>query len=99
MPLLNSAVLGVFYKLSDADRLALCQWIAKACEKSYRRGFHHGHERNYPVTVDVLDWRFNVPLSRSPSPHGSYNDDSLRRHAFEVSLPVHASNPEVAHVR
>lgn len=85
---------GALYKLSDEDRRSICQQIAEACEQSFRRGFAQGHEGCGEVVVDVLDWRFNVPRSDSPSPHGTYSSDSMSRHAHEVGLPVHIAEPE-----
>ena len=84
---------GLLYKLSDKDRVALCREIAEACEQSFRRGFQHGYEGVGDVVVDVLDWRFNTSLKKSPSPHGTYDSDSLNRHAHEVGLPIHVSQP------
>lgn len=78
---------GTLYKLSNEDRRKVCQEIAEACEKSFRRGFHQGREGAEDVVVDVVDWRFNTPLSDSPSPHGTYDCDAITRHANEVELP------------
>lgn len=78
---------GVLYRLKDEDRLAVCKAIAEACEQSFRRGFMHGWMGSGDVEVDVMDWRFNTPLSESPSPHGSYDNSSLARHSHEVGLP------------
>lgn len=86
---------GALYKLSDEDRLDICRQIAEACEQSFRRGFSHGYQGCGEVAVDVLDWRFNVPHSESPSPHGTYDNDSLSRHSHEVGLPIHVSQPEM----
>ena len=82
---------GVLYKLSSEDRLEICQQIAEACEQSFRRGFSQGYAGCGEVVVDVEDWRFNTPLSDSPSPHGTYDSDALHRHANEVGLPIHQS--------
>jgi hypothetical protein len=85
---------GPLFKLSEDDRLAMCRQIAEACEQSFRRGFQQGYEGAGDVTVDVLAWRFAVPLSESPSPHGTYDTDSLSRHAHEVGLPCNTCQPE-----
>ncbi len=85
---------GLLYKLTDADRLTVCQKIAEACEQSFRRGFMHGYQGAEPVVVDTMEWRFNVPLSESPSPHGTYDDDALHRHTHEVGLPTYVASPE-----
>jgi hypothetical protein len=85
---------GALYKLSDEDRVQVCQQIAEACEQSFRRGFSQGYAGCEQVVVDVLSWRFNVPLSESPSPHGTYDNDSLSRHAFAVGLPTFVAQPE-----
>ena len=87
-------VFGLLYKLSDDERLHVCRAISEACEQSFRRGFCHGYAGAEEVAVDVLDWRFNVPLCESPSPHGTYDNDSLHRHAHEVGLPIHDIEPE-----
>lgn len=86
---------GALYKLSDEDRRDICQQIAEACEQSFRRGFQQGYEGCGEVTVDVPNWRFNTPHSDSPSPHGTYDNDSLSRHAHEVGLPIYTSEPEM----
>jgi hypothetical protein len=86
---------GRLFKLSDEDRVALCHEIAEACEQSFRRGFQQGYEGAEPVTVDVLSWRFNTPLSESPSPHGLYDNDSISRHSHEVGLPSQVVQPEM----
>ena len=83
---------GALWKLSDSDRANICREIANACEQSYRRGFMHGHIGEYGVEVDLFDWRFNTPLSESPSPHGTYDADSLTRHAAEIGLPSLPTN-------
>ena len=75
------------YKLSKEDRRKICREIAEACEKSFRRGFHQGREGAGDVVVDLMDWRFNTPLSQSPSPHGTYDSDAITRHSAEVGLP------------
>jgi hypothetical protein len=85
---------GALYKLSDADRIAVCQEIAEACEKSFRRGFSHGYMGVGGVVVDVMDWRFNVSLSDSPSAHGTYDSTALHRHAHEVGLPIKTHDVE-----
>lgn len=85
---------GLLFKLSDADRLKLCKEIAEACEKSFRRGFQHGYMGCGDVVVDVERWRFATPLASSPSPHGTYSNTALARHAFEAGLPCHAAQPE-----
>ena len=78
---------GALYKLSKKDRREVCQEIAEACEKSFRRGFHQGREGADDVVVDVMEWRFNAPLSDSPSPHGTYDSSAIARHSSEVGLP------------
>jgi predicted DNA-binding transcriptional regulator AlpA len=78
---------GPLYKLSKHDRRKVCREIAEACEKSFRRGFHQGREGVGDVVVDLMEWRFNTPLSESPSPHGTYDSDSITRHSHEVGLP------------
>ena len=95
MDLRSEVRFGALYKLSDEDRLDICQQIAEACEQSFRRGFQQGHEGGSEVTVDILDWRFNCPHRLSPSPHGTYDSYSLERHAHEVGLPVLVSQPEM----
>lgn len=85
---------GALYKLSDTDRIEICRQISEACEKSFRRGFHHGHEGCGEVAVDVFNWRFNTPLHDSPSPHGTFDNRSISRHAHEVGLPVTPTQPE-----
>ena len=85
---------GALYKLSDKDRLEVCREIAEACEKSFRRGFQQGYEGADEVVVDVLDWRFNTSLRKSPSPHGTYSCTALDRHRMEVGLPCRAFEPE-----
>ena len=95
MRFVESLRFGRLFKLSDEDRVALCQEIAEACEQSFRRGFHQGHEGSEDVTVDVLSWRFNIPLSDSPSPHGAYDMDSLARHSHEAGLPIQVVQPEM----
>lgn len=82
---------GSLYKLSDEDRIKVCQEIAEACEQSFRRGFAQGYAGCGTVEVDVTEWRFNVPLSESPSPHGTYDATTLARHTFAVGLPSHAA--------
>lgn len=79
---------GALYKLSADERLDICRQIAEACEQSFRRGFSQGHLGCGDVVVDVMDWRFNTSISQSPSPHGTYSSDALRRHANEVGLPI-----------
>lgn len=86
---------GALYKLSDEDRLDICQQIAEACEKSFRRGFQQGYEGADDVAVDVLNWRFNTSLRKSPSPHGTYSCTALDRHRMEVGLPTSLSQPEM----
>ena len=76
---------GALYKLSEEDRLDICQQIAEACEKSFRRGFQQGYESE-EIAVDLIDWRFATTLSESVSPHGTYNSPSILRHAHEVGL-------------
>lgn len=85
---------GLLYRLSNADRVAVCQEIAEACEKSFRRGFSQGYQGCGEVMVDVMEWRFNTPLSDSPSPHCTYDNDALHRHAHEVGLPIYVHEPE-----
>lgn len=94
MDLRGDVRFGALYKLSDEDRLDICQQIAEACEQSFRRGFAQGHEGFGEVAVDILDWRFNCPHHLSPSPHGTYDSSLLSRHAHEVGLPVLVSQPE-----
>jgi hypothetical protein len=84
---------GLLYRLKDDDRIAVCKAIAEACEQSFRRGFMHGWMGSGDVEVDVMDWRFNTPLSESPSPHGTYDNSSIARHTHEIGLPSHASQP------
>jgi hypothetical protein len=78
---------GLLYRLKDEDRIAVCNAIAEACEQSFRRGFMQGWMGSGDVEVDVMDWRFNTPLSESPSPHGTYDNSSLARHTHEIGLP------------
>jgi hypothetical protein len=80
---------GALYMLPHEDRIAVCQQIAEACEKAFRRGFSQGYAGSADVEVDVWDWRFNVPLSESPSPHGTLDSSALVRHSHEVGLPIH----------
>lgn len=87
---------GLLYKLSDEDRLTICQEIAEACEKSFRRGFSQGCESSADVVVDLEQWRFSTPLAQSPSPHGTYDSSSICRHASEVGLPSYYSEPEIS---
>ena len=86
--------LGLLYKLSDKDRLAICQEIAEACEKSFRRGFQQGYMGAGEVVVDVERWRFATSLAKSPSAHGTYSTTALYRHGYEVGLPYRISEPE-----
>lgn len=85
---------GALYKLSEKDRRDICQQIAEACEQSFRRGFQHGYEGVGDVVVDVLDWRFNTSLKKSPSPHGTYSCTALDRHRMEVGIPCRDCEPE-----
>ncbi len=86
--------LGLLYRLSDSDRMAVCQEIAESCEQAFRRGFQQGAETGRDAVVDILDWRFGVPFSESPSPHGTYDCDAITRHAFEAGLPINAIHAE-----
>ena len=80
--------LGLLYRFRDSERLALCQEIAEACEQAYRRGFAQGVETGRDAVVDIEHWRFGIPLSESPSPHGTYDCDALARHTFAAGLPT-----------
>ena len=87
---------GALYKLSEEDRLDICQQIAEACEKSFRRGFSQGFDSDHDeVSVDIEEWRFSTPLAKSVSPHGTYSGSSLMRHAHEVGLPIFFDQPEM----
>lgn len=87
---------GLLYKLSEKDRHAVCKEIAEACEKSFRRGFTQGCETRDDVTVDLVRWRFFVSLSKSPSPHGTYDSTAIERHRLEVGLPYFPHTPAEA---
>jgi hypothetical protein len=86
--------LGLLYRLSDSDRMAVCQEIAESCERAFRRGFAQGVEAGHDAVVNIEDWRFRVPLAESPSPHGTYDCDAITRHAFEAGLPINAIHAE-----
>ena len=86
---------GALYKLSEEDRLDICQQIAEACEQSFRRGFSQGLDSDDDeVVVDIMKWRFATPLAESVSPHGTYSGPSILRHAHEVGLPTFFDQPE-----
>lgn len=80
--------LGLLYRLSDSDRMAICQEIAESCERAFRRGFAHGVDAGHDAVVNIEDWRFRVPLAESPSPHGTYDCDAISRHRIEAGLPT-----------
>ena len=59
--------LGFIHDLTDAQRLALGKAMARAAEKSYRRGFQQGAQ----IGGDQLklhDWRYLRSLDSSPAP-------------------------------
>lgn len=87
---------GALYKLSDEDRLDICQQIAEACEQSFRRGFQQGLDSDgSDVVVDIMSWRFATPMAESVSPHGTYTCSSISRHTHEVGLPAFFEKPEM----
>ena len=63
----------------------LLREVARIAEAAYRRGFQHGHDtarRGGELAVHLHLWR-QVPLHRSPSPHGGLgmtSEDRLRLH-------------------
>jgi hypothetical protein len=68
---------------SNFDRL-----LREVAEASYRRGFQQGHDTamgEHELTVDLHRWRFDVPLTRSPSPIGHRPTDALER--LEIEAP------------
>ena len=81
----------LLFNLGSRDRRRVCEAIAAACEKSYRRGFQHGTLADVPVMVDVGEWR-RSPLDQSPSPHDpegtGFQPCSLERHRREVGIPT-----------
>ena len=59
--------LGFIHDLTDAQRSALAKVVARAAEKSYRRGFQQGAQ----IGGDQLklhDWRYLRSLDKSPTP-------------------------------